>query len=74
MFRLPAARVVTLLVFTALFSAAAEAQPPPFELLPDRSVARNWSEALIFALRRDSGRVAYNARVVFQFSVAVDDA
>jgi len=74
MFRLPAARVVTLLVFTALFSAAAEAQPPPFELLPDRSVARNWSEALIFALRRDSGRVAYNARVVFQFSVAVYDA
>ncbi|HEU4618494.1 MAG TPA: vanadium-dependent haloperoxidase [Gammaproteobacteria bacterium] len=54
--------------------AAEAAKPPPFRLLPDRSVARNWSEALLFALRRDSGRVAYNARVVFQFSVAVYDA
>jgi hypothetical protein len=59
----------------ALVLTSAQAQPPPpFRLLPDRSVARNWSEALIFALRRDSGRVAYNSRVVFQFSVALYDA
>jgi hypothetical protein len=57
----------------ATLVTTAEAQPP-FQLLPDRSVARNWSEALLFALRRDTGRVAYNARVVFQFSVAVYDA
>jgi len=55
-------------------SAPTQALPPLFQLLPDRSVARNWSEALIFALRRDTGRVAYNSRVVFQFSVAVYDA
>jgi hypothetical protein len=63
----------TLVALVALV-ATAQAQPPPFVLLPERSVARNWSEALIFALRRDTGRVAYNARVVFQFSVAVYDA
>jgi hypothetical protein len=65
--------IVTILACGCLAAAAAQAQPPPFKLLPDRSVARNWSEALIFALRRDSGRVAYNSRVVFQFSVAAYD-
>ncbi len=74
MFRLPLLRVVPSLAFACLVFATAQAQPPPFELLPDRSVARNWSEAMIFALRRDTGRVAYNARVVFQFSVAAYDA
>ena len=57
-----------------LILATAHAQPAPFKLMPDKSVARNWSEALIFALRRDTGRVAYNSRVVFQFSVAAYDA
>lgn len=66
-------RALTLAIGCVVF-AAAQAQRPPFHLLPDRSVARNWSEALIFALRRDTGRVAYNARVVFQFSVAAYDA
>jgi hypothetical protein len=65
--------IVPILTFACPIFAPAQAQPP-FELLPDRSVARNWSEALIFALRRDTGRVAYNARVVFQFSVVVYDA
>jgi hypothetical protein len=74
MFKRPLRSVVPALTFASLVFAAAQAQPPPFELLPDRSVARNWSEALIYALRRDTGRVAYNARVVFQFSVAVYDA
>jgi hypothetical protein len=73
MFKPSLLRVVPALTFAALILTAAQAQPP-FKLLPDRSVARNWSEALIFALRRDSGRVAYNARVVFQFSVAAYDA
>lgn len=60
-------------VATAAVQAAGRIPPPPFKLLPDRSVARNWSEALLFALRRDSGRVAYNSRVVFQFSVTAYD-
>ena len=59
--------------FAALACHAAQAQTP-YQILPDKSVARNWSEALIQALRRDTGRVAYNARVVYQFSVAVYDA
>jgi hypothetical protein len=66
--------VVATLALACLSCGVAQATPPPFQILPDRSVARNWSEALIFALRRDSGRVAYNARVVFQFAVAVYDA
>lgn len=72
----PVFRVVPLLCLACLAASplATSAQPPPFKLLPDRSVARNWSEALIFALRRDSGRVAYNSRVVFQFAVAAYDA
>jgi uncharacterized protein DUF6851 len=65
---------IVTITFGCLAAAATQAQAPPFKLLPDRSVARNWSEALIFALRRDSGRVAYNSRVVFQFSVAAYDA
>lgn len=69
-----ASGIASILTLACLAFSAAQAQPPPFELLPDRSVARNWSEALIFALRRDSGRVAYNSRVVFQFSVAAYDA
>lgn len=69
-----ALRAVPAVVFACLLIGSVHAQPPPFELLPDRSVARNWSEAMLFALRRDSGRVAYNARAVFQFSVAVYDA
>jgi hypothetical protein len=67
-------RIAPVWALGCLAVVTAEAQPPPFELLPGRSVARNWSEALIFALRRDSGRVAYNSRVVFQFSVAAYDA
>jgi hypothetical protein len=76
MFELILRRVVSTLalVVGCLVFTIAQAQPPPFLLLPDRSVARNWSEALIFALRRDTGRVAYNSRVVFQFSVAAYDA
>ena len=59
MFKLSLLRVViSTVTLAALTVTAAQAQPPPFALLPDRSVARNWSEALIFALRRDSGRVA----------------
>jgi hypothetical protein len=54
-----------------LLLPAAEAQ---YRILPDESVARNWSEALIAALRRDAGQVAVNARNVFHFSVAVYDA
>jgi hypothetical protein len=75
MFKLPLRSVAPTVALAALVLATAQAQPPPpFQLLPTRSVARNWSEALIFALRRDSGRVAYNSRVVFQFSVALYDA
>src|SRR5690606_35972472 len=74
MFKLPSLRAVPPLTLAYLICSTAQAQPPPFEFLPDGTVARNWSEALLFALRRDSGRVAYNARVVFQFSVAVYDA
>ena len=76
MLKLPLLSFAPALTLVGLVSRAptAQAQPPPSQLLPDRSVARNWSEALIFALRRDTGRVAYNARVVFQFSVAVYDA
>jgi len=75
MLKLSLPRVVPTVTLAALLVTAAQAQTrAPFELLPDRSVARNWSEALIFALRRDTGRVAYNARVVHQFSVAVYDA
>jgi hypothetical protein len=66
--------IVKVVVTGCFFSATAEAQPPPYVFQPDKSVARNWSEALIFALRRDTGRVPYNARVAFQFSVAVYDA
>lgn len=61
------------LCFTVFFFQDTQAQIT-YQILPDKSVARNWSEALIQALRRDTGRVAYNARVVFQFSVAVYDA
>ena len=71
---LRAPRVLSALVAACLLAGSVHAQPPPFRLLPDRSVARNWSEAMLFALRRDSGRVAYNARAVFQFAVAVYDA
>jgi hypothetical protein len=75
MFKVSLPSIVPTLALAALVSATAQAQPPPpFRVLPDHSVARNWSEALIFALRRDTGRVAYNARVVFQFSVAAYDA
>lgn len=45
-----------------------------YQILPNESVARNWSEALIEALRNDAGQVAVNARNVFHFSVAVYDA
>jgi hypothetical protein len=66
--------LLSIVPFVFLGVATVHAETASFELLPDRSVARNWSEALIFALRRDTGRVAYNARVVFQFSVAAYDA
>src|SRR5690606_20779080 len=71
----PRARALLFILtcFAALTCLEAQAQQP-YEILPDKSVARNWSEALIHALRRDTGRVAYNARVVYQFSVAVYDA
>jgi hypothetical protein len=71
---LRALRTVSTFVLACLLIGSVHAQPQPFRLQPERSVARNWSEAMLFALRRDSGRVAYNARAVFQFSVAVYDA
>jgi hypothetical protein len=54
-----------------LLTPVAQAQ---YQFLPEESVARNWSEALIAALRRDAGQVAVNARNVFHFSMAVYDA
>ena len=69
----PSTRAIVAIALFGLMAVTAQAQPP-FQILPDKSVARNWSEALIFALRRDTGQVAYNARNVFQFSVAVYDA
>jgi len=67
--RLPA--VALLVVCACMLSVAARAQ---YQVLPDKSVARNWSEVLIEALRRDAGQVAVNARNVFHFSVALYDA
>ena len=65
---LPAATIAALAL---VLLPTAEAQ---YQILPDRSVARNWSEVLIAALRRDAGQVAVNARNVFHFSIAVYDA
>lgn len=59
------------IILACLVGSDARAQ---YEILPDKSVARNWSEVLLEALRRDSGQVAVNARNVFHFSVAVYDA
>lgn len=56
-----------------LLLAATQVQAQ-YRILPDKSVARNWSEVLIEALREDAGQVAVNARNVFHFSVAVYDA
>lgn len=64
-------KTATALAFALVLLPTAQAQ---YQILPDRSVARNWSEALIAALRRDAGQVAVNARNVFHFSVAVYDA
>jgi hypothetical protein len=62
---------VAALAFVLVLAPAAQAQ---YQFLPDKSVARNWSDALIAALRRDAGQVAVNARNVFHFSIAVYDA
>ena len=59
------------LIAALSFSNDASAQ---YQILPDKSVARNWSEVMIEALRNDAGQVAVNARNVFHFSVAVYDA
>lgn len=76
----PAARLLRGLKATAAVLVAvvllpgAQAAETPYRILPDKSVARNWSEALIAALRGDAGQVAVNARNVFHFSIAVYDA
>lgn len=67
--RLQAIAMVFMLAFFSATPVLAQ-----YQILPDKSVARNWSEVLIEALRRDAGQVAVNARNVFHFSVAVYDA
>jgi hypothetical protein len=67
------AALAACLLPTAHAQTQAQAQTQ-YQILPDKSVARNWSEALIAALRGDAGMVAVNARNVFHFSVAVYDA
>lgn len=62
---------VAVLCVAFAFSGPAQAD---YQILPDKSVARNWSEVLIQALRNDAGQVAVNARNVFHFSIAVYDA
>lgn len=66
-----ARQLLATLALAAIVTPVARAQ---YQFLPDKSVARNWSEALIAALRGDAGQVAVNARNVFHFSVAVYDA
>src|SRR5690606_3480556 len=70
---IPRRRARGLSATLALAVAAAHAQAQ-YEILPDESVARNWSEAMIEALRHDAGQVAVNARNVFHFGIAVYDA
>jgi hypothetical protein len=70
-FRRAADHIVAALALAIALTPVARAQ---YQVQADESVARNWSEALISALRRDSGQVAVNARNVFHFSIAVYDA
>jgi len=60
-----------LLAWSAAPTAAQEGGRPVYD--PTRSIARNWNEVLLYAVRRDFARPTVHARNLFHLSAAMYD-
>lgn len=64
---------VSLAVASACLSSQVFSQPATDFFNPNRSVARNWNEALLFAIRNDFARPTVHARNLFHSSALMYD-